>query len=298
MSNCTFYNTRQNVYGPPIQYVDVVAQYSSEIHFSSNTFNSILVSNVAQSSFTNNAFHGSLVLRASTHAIAANNTFVVDHDRTENAAIYSYLGSSNTFTNNTIDGRWDGLASSYEAVGTDCGIDIGNESYDVATNNTIANFWNAGIETFGVVNNTLIADNRISNILGPMVSSFWNTSWRNNTVRGNQGTHAACLWDIQTWDRADLRLGPKPSEVFFQNNTFANNSLKGQGTPNDKYPTISTVALVVDARTSLIASNNLIKDNHFGTALFGPFLEPPSAFIDGGGNTCGQAWDDSPITCH
>lgn len=298
MSNCTFYSDKQNVYGPPIDYEDVAILNSSKVQFSSNVVNTVFTLNTTDSHFTNNQFHAQLVLKASTNNTVSNNTFVVDHDPTVNAAIYSYEGSSNTFTNNSIDGRWNERAATYEAIGADCGIDLGAESNDVVTNNYIHDCWNAGIETYDQSENTLIANNRINDILGPMVSSFWNTSWIHNTVRGNYGTNVAAIWDVQVWDNVGLRIGPVPEHLYFQDNTFENNGMDGQSTPTDRYPHRATVNLIGNPYGPVIASNNVIKDNDFGAANPGPDLNPASAFIDGGGNICGRQASSTPVTCH
>ena len=139
-------------------------------------------------------------------------------------------GAYNQFLNNQINGQWDGTP--HATQGVDDGIVLLDESHDEIENNVIQNTWDAGIESVGSLSDTLIADNHFHNVQFAAVASYIDTSWQNNTVRGNRVDDS--LYLLEVGFNGLLGYGvPIPTTVYFQNNQVIGNIFTNPTTPDD-----------------------------------------------------------------
>ena len=63
------------------------------------------------------------------------------------------FGANNVIRGNRIDGGWKGNLATWSMQGTDDGIVLDCENGDTIQNNTIANVFDAGFETVGLITN-------------------------------------------------------------------------------------------------------------------------------------------------
>jgi hypothetical protein len=216
-------------------------------------------------------------------------------------------GMYNDVLANHIDGKWDGQA--LDRIGTDDGIVLMYEDHDKISNNVIQNVWDAGIESEGLLSNTLIEGNQIQSAQETAIGAYVDTGWINNVVSTNQVVNSTDFIDIvfnsSTGPVFNVDLGlPPPTTLFFQSNTIGGNVFSSPrhyydspGQPSTAYG--SSININFDNITiPLAAGGNIITGNVLPTFSPGPTLTPPSIFIDGGGNVCGPLPSGSPITCH
>ena len=211
-----------------------------------------------------------------SYAFVINSTNVT-FERNKLSCIVLQGGGNNQVVGNTIDGGYDGSGN---IVGQDDGVILTNETDDVIEGNTIQNAWDAGIEGTDAVSNTRIVNNVIDNIGSTGISSYWCTAWTGNTVSGNVVTRAPGL--VRFIYRVSETKCLNTSTVgLFLNNRFVGNRFalplslqQSRGSMNFDLPHIAGRV-----------ENNLIQDNDMGTAD-GPYVDPASGFINGGGNTC------------
>src|SRR5439155_513538 len=146
VTNCTFVSTGA---------VGVVTLLrTSNGTFASDTFGTTFV-NVVRGldlRIDHNTFNGSYQQGYSKRVVFSNNSMVSQTRGSAFSAalVVSQFGSDNRMVDNVIDGRWDGVRTPLHQTETDDGIDIGDESGDTISGNTIANVFDCGIETSGV----------------------------------------------------------------------------------------------------------------------------------------------------
>jgi hypothetical protein len=170
----------------------------------------------------------------------------------------------------------------------------------------------------GLLSNTVILNNNIEDVAGG-ISTYFNTSWQNNIVSGNQLRTAIEFLSV-SFESLTLLYGaaapPLPSVIIFQNNYITNNSFSSPRYINGtmQYSPSITIDLQDEALVSgqdpipcpstqdtcipVAATGNVIKNNIFPTTVSGPVIWPPSIISDGGGNVCGPLPSGSPITCN
>src|SRR5262249_33651468 len=100
-------------------------------------------------------------------------------------------GSLNIAWGNTINGhRTPGVQN----LGCDDGITVQDERYDNITNNTITSCYDAGIETYGQINDSNFAHNTISDIPFVGIGSWYATSIAHTAFSGNTVDRAGHLF--------------------------------------------------------------------------------------------------------
>lgn len=215
-------------------------------------------------------------------------------------------GNNNSVVNNNIDGMSDGIFHGYGAtdnIGIDDDIVITDEKSDLISGNNLKNNWDCGIENAGYVYDTQIINNKIDNVGVAGIGGWYYNSMKGNTISGNIITNAPELFLYFRY--YDLRPSVE-SVMYFENNNFTSNTLTSQKTSAKSSTNISIFApsgkgggfqFPDFTDQQVVASNNVIKNNNFGT-LFSSSFAPSNIFVDGGGNVCSPTSDtDYPINC-
>lgn len=230
--------------------------------------------------------------------------FDIDDKFYSGGLINSDGGFGNQITNNIIDGKSDGIFGHLQ--GPDDGIILGDEG-DILTgeraaivkNNTISNTYDCGIETAGLVQDAIISNNKIDNTGVCGIGGWYGNSWVKNRVSDNTVNNSPKLFHIYHWARlADEKTAYLlPGETIrFKDNIFEDNKLTNK--KSTSLPTLIDMKTFNTPEDKLILSNNILKDNDFGSSDIQPRLNPGSMFIDGGGNICKQGSEkDFPLKC-
>lgn len=191
--------------------------------------------------------------------------------------LYLTNGSGNLVLENTFDGGYDG---SRNPVGQDDGIVFGDETNDVIEGNIIRNVFDAGIEGVDAITNSKIVNNTIVNAGVAGIASYWCTSWIGNTISGNSVSNserlARFLYDVGQGKCLNLST----SGAFVNNQFIGNRFTNPVGFIDGMFFGFSNLP-------GGPVLGNLLQSNDLG-ATAGPFTDPASGFIDGGGNICAQ----------
>lgn len=198
------------------------------------------------------------------------------------AAINLVGGSGHQVTGNTIMSSYDGGPND---VGTDDGVLLENEAGDLIQGNVIKNFYDAAVEGVDALTTTTVSDNTISTIGTAAIASYWCTAWSNNTIRANKVTSAPTLLKAFYNMNAALCGTSMPPPAAFSGvqivgNHFQNPIVGTSGVPIG-------AAMFIDFQSGSVGGNQ-VAGNDFGTNTC-PFLQPSTAFSDGGGNVCGPS---------
>jgi hypothetical protein len=209
-------------------------------------------------------------------------------------------GQRNRIIGNTLSGT---EAIPTFLVGLDDGIVLVNESNDQVSDNTITGAYDCGIETTGMIQNTLFDHNIIHNSPVCGIGAWYANSWKSNTVSNNQidGSKKMLLF-FRVW-----RLAPTEDAVYFSDNTFDHNVFMSSD-PSESNAAITLVPnevvfpnLPADGRDlrpeDFIIRNNVFTNNDFGTIGNGVSATPANAMTDGGGNSCPPNRANQPIRC-
>ena len=228
-------------------------------------------------------FAGGIRVEANPGEPAFNNVTITNcqaHD------IYLRGGGYHHVVDNIIDGGYHG--SDFSGVGSDRksgdaqqGIRLWNESNDVIEGNTISNTWDAGIEGFESVNDTLITNNTMSNTLMAGVRSYYCTAWRRNGISGSTVSRSVMV----------LRMSNSIVELCQAAGTFVDNQILSNSLVEAYQPNF--IGLLFDFVTSGsvgTSSGNLVQGNDLGTT--GLALRPATGFVDGGGNRCNSVFSN------
>ena len=246
---------------------------------------------VSDSSFATSAFY--VVQMISTTGSRLLRDTIANASPSASAAVLFQDGSNNQVMQCTITGTYNG-GPQYN--GTDDGILDINAVGDTFQGNTIRNFFDTAVEGVDLVANLTVSDNTFSNIGVASISSYWCTNWTNTVFRNN--TVSATPMFLYT----DYSTGLGQCGATSMAGGFSNNQIVGNHFSNPTPNAISQIGaveapnggatrvsgpiprLVVSMRG--LVTNNLIQGNDFGPND-GPFVDPLSGFIDGGGNVCG-----------
>jgi parallel beta-helix repeat protein len=219
------------------------------------------------------------------------------------SGIYASFGNHNSFAQNQIDGRWDGNLATYGKQGTDDGVLLWTEDNDTVEDNTIRNVYDAGVETVGLVTNSRIRGNTITNAGFTGIGAYHSTSWIGNMVEGNQVSASPSLAYIEFGDNSFSPV----TTIDFSSNTIEGNGFQAQTPPPTPggFDDVDAMLIVLDPATyggwypmlPVVAADNLIANNVFPPNSPGPFLSPVSAFVNGGGNTCNPNAAGNFLTC-
>jgi len=264
---------------------------------------------------------GSMVfLEYGTSSIVQDNTFALPPNPTSAiaGAIYLRYGSSSQVLRNRVDGGWDGQRQ----AGADDGIVLEDERGARIEDNTFSNVYDCGVETLGLVADSVISSNVVRNagICG-IGGWYWN-GWRGNRVAGNAVDGSLQLFLFSRY--GGLRPAgfdpekkmPADAAIEFRDNVFEQNSFDNPtGTlPSSSIPlyagmlyTPSTVLYPPVPGTrqpgpdDFQLLNNAFRGNRFGTTTQAPEFGAETvqgAVLDGGANVCGATpREHYPLTC-
>jgi hypothetical protein len=193
-----------------------------------------------------------------------------------NQVVFFGDGGGNQFLDIAIDGGYQGQCSKCAA---DDGILLNNEDGDTIRGNTIQNVFDAGVEGLGILTNTVITGNRIVNAAFAGIGAYWCTHWQGNSVSGNDvsASPRAAYFDYEV-DGAHCSSQGLPSQLFI-NNTITGNVLRASPPPDDGFGMAFKFG-------SGLTGPNVISGNNIGS--LGIYVHPETAFVNGGGNTCGS----------
>lgn len=278
---------------------------SSDGIITNNNFTNYAIVDVHGSSnlqVTNNNFTRSFYNQfdGSNNNRIENNTFYWSSIGMAQASILSQNSSGNSIKNNFIDGHGAGVPAGVN-TGADDGIVLWIESGDTVSRNTLQNFWGCGIETVGLVKNSVFSNNTINNASYCGIGGWYWNSLQGNVFSQNKVNNSGTLF---TFNR-QYALLPEENFVYFTNNLFTDNvitninNIRGYATDIEmSHVTLSVFGDIND--NQFIASNATFTNNDFGTGP-GPYIAPRSAIIDGGGNKCGPpslGQATSPLVCN
>jgi len=179
---------------------------SQDVRIIDNDFENANVNGSLHTYVANNHILGAYG-QLSSWTVFRNNNMEAYSDVFDSTVFVSGEGSNNHIVANRIDGKWNGIEP--HTQGSDDGILLKDEQNDTVEDDTIANTWDAGIESVGFLYNTQILNNQIANIGFPAVGAYYNTDWRNNLVRGNQATNALTLIAVM------FKPDNPPASVFY-----------------------------------------------------------------------------------
>jgi Right handed beta helix region len=278
-------------------------------------FYSAFVLNSQQIAFTSNhitsygpgnTHAGDAYIQDSSSGVTIANNVIAD---TGNGAgdIILEFGTNNTVRQNTIDGAWKGNLATWSLQGTDDGIVLQFESGDTIQDNTITNVFDAGFETVGLITNTVIAGNSFTNAGFTGIGGYHGTSWVGNTVLGNTVSLSPSLAYFFYGDNSTAYDGDSVTTIDFEGNTFSGNTFQNPSSLPPAQIGRRVASMVIDFAglneggaplpLPLAASNDTIAANQLPASIAGFFLFPPTAFFDGGGNTCNPSDPGTGASC-
>jgi len=234
--------------------------------------------------------------KSSFMTIEGNTIQVPNNEGGVSGGVISSEGAYNIVKNNHIDGGWDG--DLYDENGADDGIGITDESHDQIIGNQISHTWNAGFETAGFFRDSVLADNDISYVEKTGLASYYDTSWTGNIIRNNTVENTRMMIDI-TYNK---RVDPPDQTIYFNNNQFIGNTFSS---PKHVLRYFDS-AIYLDFSPEQVKSHPVVLQNNVFTnnilsqpavsgavgrvfhryRVPGPYINPPDAVINGGGNIC------------
>ncbi|MFH1112157.1 MAG: right-handed parallel beta-helix repeat-containing protein [Patescibacteria group bacterium] len=258
---------------------------------------------------TNNTFTDGYQQSYTSNSIISNNTFHMPKHPSLTDGIASDHGINNQIVNNIIDGGWDSVPVTFDSgggfivSGTDNGIFLNYESGDTIVRNTITNIFDTGIETGGLITDSKIENNTITNsgtCCG--IGAWYSSSWQRNVVADNIIASAPKMFQF----RRIFGLQSNEDHVYFQDNTFSGNtfvSYKYLPGPEYSYSNFEFISFDssngrVIGPNDVIVGNNRFTGNNFGTFSPPPNINPKSMVVDGGGNKCTVSTEPAyPLQC-
>ena len=274
----------------------------------SNTLYSFTVNSGAHHIvIANNRFSATVQLMLSNYNVVSRNTVqspVTGTGRTISACVLSDFGFGNVIDSNTIDGRAKGSIS-VDLGGADDGIILQEETQTIVSNNSITNVWDTGIEWLGLVNQSKITGNVISNSSFSGIGGWYWMGLSNSNISFN--TISNSLYMFQIFRVYELRLAGydlrNPSLVestyYLNGNRFESNFYAADGTHSAGQFLIDNIY----GRNPLVAGGNVFVNNYFGMGrglTFDSFYKPNEIGFetDGGGNSCNTfGFTTYPLTC-
>ncbi len=217
------------------------------------------------------------------------------------------FGANNVIRGNRIDGGWKGNLATWSMQGTDDGIVLDFENGDTIQNNTIANVFDAGFETVGLITNSVISGNSFTNAGFTGIGSYHGTSWSGNMVAGNTVSQSPSLTYFFYGDNSTSYDGDSVTAIDFASNAFTGNIFQNPTSLPPAQSGRNVASMVMDFAglneggsplpLPLTASNDTVAENQLPTAIAGFFLAPGPAFVDGGGNTCNPSDPGTGAAC-
>ncbi len=279
MMNCTF-----NVITPWNSGVQILRSPQSSL--SNNVINnaSVFVGDSDNATLTNNTITmGGIFLlpiqQSHLSGLSINGNIINTTDATQiNSSIQGDYLTNSTLTNNTVHG-----SKTY----TDDAIVLGDSSGVTIQGNTLTDTFDTGIEFYGSNDQIKVLNNTIDSTARG-IGGWYDLSMTNSIIDGNAVTNAT----VFDFNYAHMRTNPSTYTVAFSGNQISNNSVSdgcvgpcnGPSAYFDFTGDFSTNPVQPLTKTSI--TNNVLTNNNFDLNAYGPHLNPPSGFVDGGGNIC------------
>jgi len=306
VTNCKFASTAQ-------YYVAFLIQVSNGL-FQHDTFGTQVV-NVVEATdvrFDQNTFEGGYQQGYAVRVTLSSNSLVNTTGAPDAAMILSQFGSNNKITGNVIDGKWVGSGQGQ----ADDGIGINDESSDTVSGNSIANVFDCGIETSGVVADTIFSDNTIRRTGFCGIGGWYWNSLRGCTISGNTiDTVPAAfeffrIFGLRPAGFDSLHKLPADTAVYFSENVFdGNRIINPQGRSlipvythmgyNGAVSDIPGERAATDS--DFVLTNDTFRNDDFGHSVPAPSFGSPvvaGIIVDGGGNVCSDGGPGYPLVCH
>jgi hypothetical protein len=277
----------------------------------------------------NNVANIALQLIASADATVTDNRFTltVGHASQPGVHLNSLYGANVQILRNEFDGGWDGIALYPNVQNTlDDAIVLKDAVNARVRHNYMKNYWDAGIEWTGRLENSLIEANVIVNAgFGAIGGWYWssvsNTQFLQNLAdRSRDLIHVYRSYGLRPAN-FDSNGGTLPADtgIYFRNNVFDGNvqrnqrdtTLTGGDSGNSAWIPVynrmfysGSLSVIPGERVPTDAeydfSNNLFIHNDFGHHRPGPAFgtTPVSGIVrDGGHNICVPIGANYPLAC-
>ena len=201
--------------------------------------------------------------------------------------------SNSTQLNSGIQGDklFNSLISNNKVYGskanTDDDIVLGDSGGVIIERNTLIGAFDVGIEFYGSNDYIEVLSNTMNNV-SRGIGGWWDLSMTNSVIDGNVVSNAT-LFDF---NYAHVHTNPSSYTVTFSGNQISNNSVTEGcagpcGGPSAFFEFTEDLAdNPVQALLHISVADNLLANNYFDLSADGPRLNPPSGFIDEGGNVC------------
>jgi Right handed beta helix region/Immunoglobulin I-set domain len=213
---------------------------------------------------------------------------------------------------NVLDGRWNGVRP-WTQDGADDGVILSDLTDAVVEDNTMADFFDCGVEFVGTITASTIRRNRISNTGVCGVGGWYWFSMVGSTIADNvfEKTPSAFqlyrIYGLRPAGTDFERRLPADTEVAFADNLIAGNVLRdavplvaGGSNPAAYIPLSNRLgysgglSTLAGERAPLTGEfrvrNNVFRNNDFGQLLDAPWFGPGpfvgDQTVDGGGNRC------------
>lgn len=234
------------------------------------------------------------------------------------ALVGSVFSQHTRIIGNTLDGSSDG---STPLVGADDGVAIQDGTDITVENNVVFNTWDCGIEWVGILSNSLIKGNKISNTNLCAIGGWYFMGLQNTTIANNTADKVIYfvfvqrVYGLRAAGSDEYHWLPADEAVWFKNNTFEGNRLTNPNVPgtdavrlafSDKLEFNGTLSQTpgerMPAASDFKFANNVFRNNDFGKQIgpnFGAVAPAAGIVVDGGGNLCTPSQQLSyPIQCH
>lgn len=195
-----------------------------------------------------------------------------------NNGIQGYSLSNSTITNNKVYGT---------KIYTDDAIVLGSASGVTIQGNSLVGAGDVGVEFLGTNDHIQVLSNTMDNV-SRGIGGWYDMSMTNSVIDGNVVTNAILF----AFDYSHSGTNPNTFTVTFYGNEISNNSVSDGcagpcGGPSAFFDFTEDFAdSPPQPLPHTLIANNILKNNNFDLNAYGPHLNPPSGFIDGGGNTC------------
>jgi hypothetical protein len=227
-------------------------------------------------------------------------------------------GSKNQLTNNTMDGE-----SPIDATGgngSDDIVNVGEETGDTISGNTMKNVWDCGIEVvWGSLTSSTISNNTITNATYCGIGGWYYLGLSNSTITNNAVSGSNSLFTFYRIGglrpaNASYPGSPADTGVYFTNNTFTGNTFtnsygstggyasfipfdnNGDFMDYSEYSSRDTVP----TPSQFHLTNNAFSGNDFGPTGTPYFASPIDSgdVVDKGANRCiPESIPNYPILC-
>ncbi len=234
-----------------------------------------------------------------SHSYVGANTITLPDGSVTGTLIGVVDGADNVVDANKVNG--DALSGGQRTQGSDDGVVVqqttapGPVTGDIVADNTVADVWDAGIETAGFIANTTIEGNTISDAWNGGVTTYGEhmESWLHNSVLDNAVSQSNSLFYLNFATNAPP---PGQSDIYSEYNTLVGNTFTSPINTSGGYQTGLTVTWNATNVPVLLGGGNTLSDDNNGAQSI--LVDPPSLVRTSAGNTCGPAGaDEDLLTC-